>query len=87
MHVSTACEATIFKTSIKRCRKDFVTSKLVAALDRCQTHETLCLYFSGYSGHTSGHNIEEYPINKFSIQRIRTQTRKIKIFKMIYQKS
>ena len=38
--------------SRKRGRKDFVSPKLLAALDRCQLSIRDYLYYSGYSGST-----------------------------------
>ncbi|GBO42428.1 hypothetical protein AVEN_241147-1 [Araneus ventricosus] len=57
-------------------RKDFTTPKLVVALDRCQlsTRDSVFILEAAIDVH--GCNIEEFPISKSSIQRIRTEKRK-----------
>lgn len=52
------------ETFTKRGWKNFITPKLVEALDRCQLVEALDL------------SCGDFPINKSSIQLIRTQSRK-----------
>ncbi|GBN78469.1 hypothetical protein AVEN_136429-1 [Araneus ventricosus] len=60
-------------------RKDFITPKLVAALDRCQ----LSMGDSGFVLEATidalGCNIDEFPISKSSIQRIRAEKRKERV--------
>jgi hypothetical protein len=62
--------------TVKRGRKDFVTPKLVAALDRCQLSIRDSVYILQAAIEALDLNIDEFPINKPSIQRIRTQARK-----------
>lgn len=63
-------------TSIKRGRKDFITPKLVATLDRCQLSIRDSVYIIQSVVEALGLTCDDYPINKSSIQRIRTQMRK-----------
>jgi hypothetical protein len=68
---------TPFQTpTVKRGRKDFVTPKLVAALDRCQLSIRDSVYILQAAIEAFNLDIDEFTINKSSIQRIRTQTRK-----------
>lgn len=63
-------------TITKRGRKDFISPKLVAALDRCQLSIRDSVYILQAAVEALGLSCDEFPINKSSIQRIRTQTRK-----------
>lgn len=63
-------------TTTKRGRKDFITPKLVAALDRCQLSIRDSVYILQAAVEALGLNCDDFPINKSSIQRIRTQMRK-----------
>ncbi|XP_067621941.1 uncharacterized protein [Eurosta solidaginis] len=60
----------------KRGRKNFITPKLVATLDRCQLSIRDSVYVVQAVVEALGLNCDDYPINKSSIQRIRTQMRK-----------
>lgn len=64
-------------TVVKRGRKDFISPKLVAALDRCQLSTRDSVYVLQATIEALDLNIDDYPVNKSSIQRIRTQTRRI----------
>lgn len=60
----------------KRGRKDFITPKLVAALDRCQLSIRDSVYILQAVVEALDLSSDDFPINKSSIQRIRTKTRK-----------
>ncbi|KAK2575365.1 hypothetical protein KPH14_001258, partial [Odynerus spinipes] len=64
------------ETSSKRGRKNLITPKLVAALDRCQLSIRDSVYILHAVVEALGLSTDDFPINKSSIQRIRTQTRK-----------
>lgn len=68
----TVCSATI----TKRGRRDFISPKLVAALDRCQLSIRDSVYILQAVVEALDLSCEDFPINKSSIQRIRTKTRK-----------
>ncbi|GBM31614.1 hypothetical protein AVEN_198470-1 [Araneus ventricosus] len=57
-------------------RKDFITPKLVVALDRCQLSMRDFVLFLEATIDALGCNIDEFPRSKSSIQRIRTEKRK-----------
>lgn len=61
------------KTSVN---KNFITPKLVAALDRCQLSMRDSVFIIEATIEALGHNTDEFPISKSSIQRIRTEKRK-----------
>jgi hypothetical protein len=63
-------------TSKSVMRKDFITPKLVAALDRCQLSMRDSVFIIEATIDALGFNIDEFPISKSSIQRIRTEKRK-----------
>ncbi|GBL79739.1 hypothetical protein AVEN_18260-1 [Araneus ventricosus] len=63
-------------TSKSEMRKYFITPKLVAALDRCQLSMGDSVIVLEATIDALGCNIDEFPISKFSIQRIRTEKRK-----------
>ncbi|GBM63509.1 hypothetical protein AVEN_73789-1 [Araneus ventricosus] len=63
-------------TSKSVMRKDFITPKLVAALDRCQLSMQDSVFILEAIIDVLGCNIDEFPISKSSIQRIRTEIRK-----------
>ena len=63
-------------TSRKRERKDFFSPKLVAALDRCQLSIRDSVYIIQATVEALGFSTDEHPINKSSIQRIRSQMRR-----------
>ncbi|GBN52707.1 hypothetical protein AVEN_247905-1 [Araneus ventricosus] len=63
-------------TSKSVMRKDFITPKLVAALDRCQLSMGDSVFVLEATIDALGCNIDEFPISKSSIQRIRTEKRK-----------
>ncbi|GBM63056.1 hypothetical protein AVEN_274474-1 [Araneus ventricosus] len=54
-------------------RKDFITPKLVAALDRCQLSMRESVFVLEATIDALGRKIDEFPISKSSIQRIRTE--------------
>ncbi|GBM28080.1 hypothetical protein AVEN_66565-1 [Araneus ventricosus] len=60
-------------------RKDFITPKLVAALDRCQLSMGDSVFVLKATIYSLGCNIDEFPRNKSSIQRIRTEKRKERV--------
>ncbi|GBO11017.1 hypothetical protein AVEN_16147-1 [Araneus ventricosus] len=60
-------------TSKSVLRKDFITPKLVAALDRCQLSMRDSVFILEAAIDALGCNIDEFPISKSSIQRIRTE--------------
>lgn len=64
------------ETTIKRRRKEFVTPKLVAALDRYQLSIRDSVYIFQATVEALGLRTDGFSINKSSIQRIRTQMRK-----------
>lgn len=57
-------------------KKDFVTPKLVAALDRCQLSMRDSMFILEATIEALGHSSEDFSISKSSIQRIRTTKRK-----------
>ncbi|GBM78176.1 hypothetical protein AVEN_176653-1 [Araneus ventricosus] len=63
-------------TSKSVMRKDFITPKLVAALHRCQLSMGDSVFVLEATIDALGCNIDEFPISKSSIQRIRTEKRK-----------
>ncbi|GBL74796.1 hypothetical protein AVEN_243652-1 [Araneus ventricosus] len=54
-------------------RIDFITPKLVAALDRCQLSMRNSVFILEATIDALGCNIDGFPKSKFSIQRIRTE--------------
>ncbi|GBO27656.1 hypothetical protein AVEN_215866-1 [Araneus ventricosus] len=60
-------------------RKDFVYPKLVAALDRCQLSKGDSVFVLEATIDAFGCSIDEFPISKSSIQRIRTEKRKERV--------
>ncbi|XP_074108448.1 uncharacterized protein LOC141533454 [Cotesia typhae] len=62
--------------SFKRGTKSLITPKLVAALDRCQLSIRDSVYILHAVVEALGLNSDDFPINKSSIQRVRTQARK-----------
>lgn len=62
--------------SSKRGRKNLITPKLVAALDRCQLSIRDSVYILNAVVEALGLSSDDFSINKSSIQRIRTETRK-----------
>ncbi|GBN72076.1 hypothetical protein AVEN_269479-1 [Araneus ventricosus] len=63
-------------TSKSVMRKDFITPKLVVALDRCQLSMRDSMFILEAAIDALGYNFDEFPISKSSIQRIRTEKRK-----------
>ncbi|GBN40201.1 hypothetical protein AVEN_130737-1 [Araneus ventricosus] len=57
-------------------RKDFITPKLVAALDRCRLSMGDSVFVLEATSDALGCNIDEFLISKSSIQRIRTEKQK-----------
>lgn len=66
------------EAATKRGRKDIITPKLVAALDRCQLSVRDSVYILEATVEALGLSADNFPINKSSIQRIRTKARKIR---------
>ena len=62
-------------TSRERGRKDFVSPKFVAALDRCQLGIRDYVYIIQATVEVPSFSTDEHPINKSSIQRIQSQMR------------
>lgn len=65
-----SAQSDIIKTSK---RKNFITSKLVAALDRCQLSTRNSVFIIEATIEALGHNTDGFPISKSSVQRIRTK--------------
>ncbi|GBN46935.1 hypothetical protein AVEN_206533-1 [Araneus ventricosus] len=63
-------------TSKSVMRKDFITPKLIVALDRCQLSMRDSVFILEATIDALDYNIDEFPISKSSIQRIRTEKRK-----------
>ncbi|GBO20979.1 hypothetical protein AVEN_81684-1 [Araneus ventricosus] len=63
-------------TSKSVMRKDFITPKLFVALDRCQLSMQDSVFILEATTEPLGCTIDEFPISKSSIQRIRTEKRK-----------
>lgn len=59
-----------------RMRKNFITPKLVAALDRCQLSVRDSVFIIEATIEALGHNTDEFPISKSSIHRVRTEMRR-----------
>lgn len=57
-------------------RKNFITPKLVAALHRCQLTMRDAVFIIEATIEALGHNTDEFPISKSSMQRVRTEKRK-----------
>ncbi|GBN74399.1 hypothetical protein AVEN_135979-1 [Araneus ventricosus] len=72
----TLIESTEPGTSKLVMRKHFITPKLVVALDRCQLNMGDSVFKLEAIVDALGCNIDEFPISKSSIQRIRTEKRK-----------
>ena len=62
-------------TCRKRGRKNFVSPKLVAALDRCQLSIRDSVYIIQATVEALGFSTDVHPINRSSIQRIRSEMR------------
>ncbi|GBO18194.1 hypothetical protein AVEN_2198-1 [Araneus ventricosus] len=60
-------------------RKDFITPKLIAALDKCQLIMGDSVLVLEDTIDALGCNIDEFPISKSSVQRIRTEKRKERV--------
>lgn len=60
----------------KRGTKCFMTSKLVAVLDRCQLSQRDAVFVLEATAEALGHNVDEIALNRSSIQRYREQFRK-----------
>ncbi|GBO25379.1 hypothetical protein AVEN_133944-1, partial [Araneus ventricosus] len=72
----TLIESSEPETSKSVMRKDFITPKLVAALDGGQLSMGDSVFVLEATIDALGCNIDEFPISKSSIQRIRTEKRK-----------
>ncbi|GBM09522.1 hypothetical protein AVEN_216764-1 [Araneus ventricosus] len=72
----TLIESTEPGTSKSVIRKHFITPKLVVALNRCQLSMGETVFKLEAIIDALGCNIDEFPISKSSIQRIRTEKRK-----------
>lgn len=66
-----------FVNTTKRGRKDFITCKLVATLDRCQLSIRDSVYIIQAVLETLDLSCDNYVINKSSIQRRRTEIRRV----------
>ncbi|GBM06118.1 hypothetical protein AVEN_265176-1 [Araneus ventricosus] len=60
-------------TSKSVIRKDFITPNLVVALDRCQLSMRDSVFILEATNDALGYNIDEFPVSKSSIERIRTE--------------
>ncbi|GBM91330.1 hypothetical protein AVEN_188618-1, partial [Araneus ventricosus] len=60
-------------TSKSVMRKDFITPKLVVALHRCQLSMRDSVFILEATIDALGYNIDEFPVSKSSIERIRTE--------------
>ncbi|GBM05566.1 hypothetical protein AVEN_94842-1 [Araneus ventricosus] len=69
----TLIESSVPGTSKSVMRKDFITPKLVVALDRCQLSMRDSMFILEATIDAVGYNFGEFPISKSSIQRIRTE--------------
>ncbi|GBM95187.1 hypothetical protein AVEN_75725-1 [Araneus ventricosus] len=63
-------------TSKSVMRIDFIKPKLVVALDRCQLSMRDFVFILAATIDALGCNIDEFPISKSSIQKLRTEKRK-----------
>ncbi|GBN61128.1 hypothetical protein AVEN_215984-1 [Araneus ventricosus] len=74
-------------TSKSVMRKYFITQKIVAALVRCQLNMGDSVFVLEATIDALGSNIDEFPISKSSIQRIRTQKLKERVenIKIVFQ--
>ncbi|GBM52136.1 hypothetical protein AVEN_189325-1 [Araneus ventricosus] len=72
----TLIESSETGTSISVMSKDFITPKLVAALDRCRLSIRDSVFILEATIDALGCNIDEFPIIKSSIQKIRTEKQK-----------
>lgn len=63
-------------TSRKARNKNFITPKLVAALDRCQLSVRDSMFIIEATVEALGFNNDEFPISKSSLHRIRKEKRK-----------
>ncbi|GBP26675.1 hypothetical protein EVAR_23445_1 [Eumeta japonica] len=66
-------------TRKNRARKDFITPKLIAVLDRCQLSIRDSVYIIQAVVEALDLSCDDFPINISSIQRIRTQSRKDRV--------
>ncbi|GBM32157.1 hypothetical protein AVEN_11936-1 [Araneus ventricosus] len=69
----TLIESSESGTSKSVMRKDFITPKLVAALNRCLLSMRASMFILEATIDALGCNIDEFPISKSSIQRIGTK--------------
>lgn len=70
------------KVLSRRGTKCVITPKLVAALDRCQLSIRDSVYIIQATVEALGHNIDDFSINKSTIQRIRRDMRKLRAEKI-----
>ncbi|GBM15865.1 hypothetical protein AVEN_260139-1 [Araneus ventricosus] len=75
----TLTESSEPRTSKSVMRKDFITPKLVAALDRCQLSMRDSVFILEATIDALGCNIDEFLVSKSSIERIRTEKRKERV--------
>ncbi|GBM91155.1 hypothetical protein AVEN_26947-1 [Araneus ventricosus] len=69
----TLIESSESGTSKSVMRKDFITPKLVVALDRCQLGMRDSVFILDATNDALGYNIDEFPVSKSLIERIRTE--------------
>lgn len=72
----TLLESLVPGTSKSVMKKDFIPSKLIAVLDRCQLSIRKSVFILEATIDALGFNIDEFPISKSSIQIIRTGKRR-----------
>lgn len=59
----------------KRGRKNFITARLVAALDNAKVSDGMAVHILVAAAEALGHRVEELVINRSSIHRIRQENR------------
>ncbi|GBP59804.1 hypothetical protein EVAR_30073_1 [Eumeta japonica] len=83
--LSTSTEIALSDINKTSTSKNFITPKLLAALDRCQLTIRNSVYIIEATINALGRNTDDDPISKSTIQRIRTEKRKSgqKLLKLI----
>lgn len=62
-------------TARKRGRKQFITARLVAALDNAKVSDGMAVHILIAAAEALGHRVEEYAINRTTIHRLRQENR------------
>lgn len=63
-------------TIAKRGRKQFITARLVAALDNAKVSDGMAVHILIAAVEALGHRVEEYAINRSTIHRLRQENRR-----------